>query len=722
MVDFKNFRVTTDERGVLTAVLDVPERPVNVFDDSVLKELHEIVKHVQSSTGTVQAVVFRSGKPSGFLAGADIHRLQRIKAADEANWILEQGQELFNVIERLKVPTIAVIHGACMGGGLEFAMACDHRVAVDHPSTRLGLPEVKLGLLPAWGGTQRLPRQVGLSEALPMMLQGKTVTGREAYDLGLVQHLVTAYDADDEIDAFVHQRMKQLPLRTPTRSWKKWMLDGNPLGRNLVIATARKQSAKYGRHYPALKRIIDAAAAGMNSPTVSAEGLRKERQAFTELLFGATAKNLIGIFLNQEQARKTSTWTKVDPGLSVKKIGVIGAGAMGAGIAQVAALKGLDVVLQDVNQEFVDRGLATIRDLYGKAVRKGAVSQADADAALARLHPRVGWGDSHDLDVMIEAVVERMDVKQSVFASADELLPMHAVLASNTSALSIDEMAAATKRPERVGGLHFFNPVHKMPLVEVVRAPDTSEETIAVLVALAKKLGKTPIVVRQSPGFLVNRILFPYLDEGVRLVVEGHSVEDVDKAAKRFGMPVGPLELLDFVGIDVGMYVAGTLTQYAQEPSPTPAALQTMVEAGHVGMKSGQGFYVWEKEKRRGPAETTGIGDIQKATDTIGEWRINGESFSPIQQRLALALICEARKCLDERVVDDAWIVDLGMVLGTGFAPFRGGPMKCIETWGEHEVDERLRLLSEKLGPRFSAAPRQPPIVTEPTATSPESH
>lgn len=705
MLELKNFQVSTDDQGVLIATLDVPDRPVNVFDDTVLKELHEVVQHVASST-EVKAVVFRSGKESGFLAGADIHRLQQISSEDEANWILEQGQELFNAVERLQVPTVAVIHGACMGGGLEFAMSCNDRVAVDHPTTKLGLPEVKLGLIPAWGGTQRLPRHVGLSEALPMMLQGKAVSARDAYELGLVQHLITSFEAHDEIEAFIHQRMKQLPLRGPVRSWKKWALDGNWLGRKIVIATARKQSARHAKHYPALNWIIDATAKGMNSPAVSPEGLRKEREGFSKLIMGPVARNLVGIFLNQERARKSTTWSSVESPLTVKKIAVIGAGTMGAGIAQAAALRGFHVILQDIQEEFVERGMNTIRELTGKAVKKGAVSQEDAEAALGRLTPRVDWGESSDVDLLIEAVVERMDIKQSIFSKADELLPEQAILASNTSALPIDEMISATRRADRVAGLHFFNPVHKMPLVEVVRTPRSSDETVATLVGVSKKLGKVPVVVRQSPGFLVNRILFPYLDEAVRLVVEGHSIEEVDKAAKKFGMPMGPLELLDVVGIDVGQHVSQTLVPTDKDASPTPDALQKMVDAGHTGQKSWTGFYVWEKGKRMKPADLP-FAVSETVTDLIDDWTVNGEKLSPIQQRLALAMCNEAQKCLNEQVVEEPWMVDLGMVLGTGFAPFRGGPMKCIETWGAGAVHDRLNLLAEKLGPRYTPAPSE---------------
>jgi 3-hydroxyacyl-CoA dehydrogenase/enoyl-CoA hydratase/3-hydroxybutyryl-CoA epimerase len=704
MKPLRNFEIQQNDRGVLTAVLNVPDRPVNVFEDSVLLDLHEIVQHVQSDGGkTIKFVVFRSGKPTGFLAGADIHRLQSLNTREEAAWILEQGQKLFNAIEQLPVPTLAVIHGACMGGGLEFAMACRYRLAVNDANTKLALPEVKLGLIPAWGGTQRLPRKVGLMAALPMVLEGKTLSAKKALKSGLVDGLIASPTSEQEINDFISQRLQGRPLAGPQRTWLQWAVESNPLGRSFALKKAREGVAKYAKQYPALHKIIGAVEAGLPSPTVSETGLKAERDAFTDLLFGDVAPNLIGIFLNQEKAKKTSTWTDKAEGQSVKKIAVIGAGTMGAGIAQLAASRGLEVILQDVKDDFVQRGMETCRGLFSKAASKGAMTQAEADAGLARLHPRVNWGPSDDIGLMIEAVVEKPEIKASIFKTADELLSAGAVLASNTSALPIDDMARATRRPGQVAGLHFFNPVHKMPLVEVVRAPQSSDDAIATLVGVAKKLGKVPVVVKQSPGFLVNRILFPYLDEAARLVAEGYPTKDIDKAAKKFGMPMGPLELLDVVGIDVALDVSKTLSPLSNQETPTPELFQRMVEAGLKGQKTGKGFYEW-KDGQRG--ETVAIPGVEARTPTevLPDWTAAGEKFDAIQQRLALSMVNEAAKCLAEEIVTEPWMVDLGMVLGTGFAPFRGGPMKCIEHWGEGEVTERLKLMSSRLGRRFEPA------------------
>lgn len=705
MPTYRNFTVSTDLRGVLTAALDVPERPVNVFEDSVLQELNQIVETVRNDGGkSIKFVVFRSSKPTGFLAGADIHRLKSIGSEKEAAWILEQGQQLFNKIEQLPVPTLAVIHGACMGGGLEFALACKYRLAVNDAATKLALPEVKLGLLPAWGGTQRLPKKVGLIQGLTMILEGKTLNAQKALRAGLVDGLISTPDSNAEIGAFIDNRLKGNPLRGRRRNWMEFGLESNPLGHMLALKQARANIAKHSQQYPALAKIIDSVAAGLGSRRVTDTGLATERRGFTELLFGPVAPNLIELFLLAEKAKKASTWTGGSEGQKVKKIAVIGAGTMGAGIAQACAGSGYQVVLQDIKQEFVDRGMTTIRDIFANGVKKGGLSQAQMDKALAGLTPRVDWGPSSDVDLMIEAALEQPKIKEAIFTAADQQLPPHAVLASNTSALPIDDMARVTNRASQVAGLHFFNPVHKMMLVEVVRAPQTSDDTIATLVNVVKKLGKTPVLVKQAPGFLVNRILFPYLDEAARLVVEGHPIRDIDREAKKFGMPMGPLELLDVVGIDVARDVAATLSPLSKQETPSPDLFKRMVEGNMKGQKSGQGFYNWKNGERGELSTLPGVMSTPPE-EKLEAWTVAGETISPIQQRLALAMLNESRKCLNEGIVEEPWMVDLGMVLGTGFAPFRGGPMKCMQRWGEQNVTARLQHLADKLGPRYTPAP-----------------
>ncbi len=704
MLPFKNFKTVTDDRGVMTATLDVPDRPVNVITDSVLYELNEIINHVERKLSPpVKLLVFRSGKTSGFLAGADVHRLRKIQNEAEADIALNAGQTLFNRIEAISIPTIAAIHGPCLGGGLELALACKYRVAVDDPQTRLGLPEVKLGLIPAWGGTQRLPRQVGLSTALPMLLQGKLLSVKEAHRCGLVNRIISADNAEAELAGFINRRLENDPVAPRTRDLKQWLIDSNPIGRMFAMKQARREVTKLSKHYPALNKILDAVEIGLRNGQVTEAGLVAERTAFKELLLGKVAPHLIDLFLNQEMAKKSSTWTDESKPAEVKRILVLGAGTMGAGIAQLAASRGFSVLLQDVKEDYINRGMETIRGLFSKAVKKGVLPKEDAEHAVSKIQTRVNWGSSDDVDLMIEAIVEQVDVKRSVFTNADTTLPMHSILASNTSALPIEQMANVTSRPEKVAGLHFFNPVHKMPLVEVVRAPQTSDDTIAVLVSVAKKLGKVPVVVKQSPGFLVNRILFPYLDEAARLATEGERIEEIDAEAKKFGMPMGPLELLDVIGLDVALDVSKTLSPLATQSTPSPALFQSMVVSGSKGQKSGKGFYAWQegKKKQSLPKDQTSI-SVDRVN--VPDWVVNGETFNVIQQRLILSMVNESQKCVDEGVVAEPWMVDLGMVLGTGFAPFRGGPMACIETWGREEVKARLQILEKAFGQRFRPA------------------
>ncbi len=702
METYKNFQTNIDERGVFTATLNVPCRALNVFDDTVLMELKQIVKTIDSND-EIKFAIFRSGKPSGFLAGADIHRIYNIQDKAEAEAIIQLGQDLFQELATLKSPTLAVIHGVCLGGGLEFALACRYRVAITLSSTKIGLPEVKLGILPAWGGTQRLPKQIGASAALSMILEGKTVDAYRASQLRLVDAVLSESSLEADLIRFVDARLANEPLQIPERTWNSWFLDEMSLGRRLVFSTARKTVDREVDAYPALLAIIEAVELATYSTLVNQKGLAFERHQFADLLFTPTARNLIELFLNQERAKNQKTWINRDeevaPRLPAKTL-VVGAGTMGAGIAQALALSGFEVVLQDIEQSFVERGMSRIEDLISQATEKKVVTSEEAVAIRKRIKPRVGWENSDDIELMIEAVVERPTVKAKLFREADEKLPLHAILASNTSALPINEMAAVTGRPEKIAGLHFFNPVHKMPLVEVVKTEQTSASTIANLVSLVKKIGKTPVVVNQSPGFLVNRILFPYLDEAVRLLLEGFSVKSIDLDAKQFGMPMGPLELLDTIGIDVALDVSRTLSALGAESSPSPKEFQEMIDQGSLGKKSGHGFYEWEGNHRGKVAHSL----AEQNAGAIDNWHINGEEFTEIQQRLFLAIINEAAKCLNEHVVRESWMIDLAMVLGTGFPPYRGGPMSCLNAWGTIEVTQRLNLLEQRCGRRFEVA------------------
>jgi 3-hydroxyacyl-CoA dehydrogenase/enoyl-CoA hydratase/3-hydroxybutyryl-CoA epimerase len=681
---------------VVTVAFDVPDSPVNVFNDAVVRELTEVVSFLEREPARV--VVFRSAKPSGFFAGADVHHIRRIGTQAEASMVQSVGQELFDRIERLPFPTVAVIHGVCLGGGLEFALACRYRVARDDAQTKLGLPEVQLGLIPGWGGTVRLPRLVGLREALGMILEGKTVSASKAAAIGLIDRAIPIETFEQEVAAFVEDRLAGRSARRPSRGLGAMVLDGTAPGRALVLSTARKRAAKRGRDYPALEAALRAVRAGLKGG--HAAGLAAEREEFPELLFGSVARNLIDLFLNREKARKPSTWIpeSVAP-RKVKKAAIIGAGVMGAGIAQLLALNKIAVVLKDVNAELTAAGRKRVEELTQEAVKKGALARDEADAALRAVTATHEADALAGADLVVEAVVEREDVKQKVFRDLAARLAPDAVLASNTSALSVSRIAEAVERPGRVAGLHFFNPVHRMPLVEVVRGRATDDATVATLVELVRKLGKAPVVVADGPGFLVNRILFPYMDEAVRLVLGGVPGEVVDREAVQFGMPMGPLELLDQVGVDIAADVAKTFAALATDVGPTPARFAEMVKDGASGKKAGRGFYEYRDGKRGHPTRwAKAEGPQQPRHHEAGE-------LSTIQKRLVYPMINEAAKCLEAGVVAEAWMLDLAMVLGTGFAPFRGGPLHTADALGVGRVVREMEELRASAGERFEPAP-----------------
>lgn len=700
---FRNFRLERDLRGVMTAILNVPDRPVNVFDESVIRELYALVERFEQDQ-TIKLIVFKSDKPSGFLAGADVAGIQSLKSAAEAEEISKLGQDLFTRIEKLPVPTVAVIHGPCLGGGLEFALACKYRIACNDSRTRLGLPEVELGLLPGWGGTQRLPRLIGLASALRVILEGKKFSAQDALKVGLVNLAPVPEKLDSEVARFLADLLAGRTPKSRPAPLSDRLRDRSSFGQWLVFRTVRAKLKNHAKHYPALNAALGAIERGLKHPGEA--GYAAERKAFGQLLFTPACRSLIELFFQRERARSTAAWVRPESETTpsppkIQRVAVIGGGVMGAGIAQLAASQGLEVVLKEINQELVDAGMARIRGPIDDMVKRGSLTADEAAKQLGAISPSVAWDPVQTADLAIEAVTEKEQIKLQVFRELDSRLPKPAIISSNTSALSIQHLAEATGRPAQVGGLHFFNPVHRMQLVEVVRAAATSDETVASLVGLVRTLGKTPVVVSDSPGFLVNRILFPYLTEGVRLVCEGYPVEQVDREMKKFGMPMGPLELIDQAGLDIAVDVAKTLATFTSDLGPATERLTGMVARGWLGKKSGRGFYEYEKDKRGKPTEWE-TNDAKPARERV---RKNGaliNDLSPIQQRLVSLLINESARCLGEQIVSEPWMVDLAMVLGTGFAPFRGGPLRTADAFGIPALVQLLERLSAAHGDRFS--------------------
>jgi len=703
----KNFSVDSDDRNVVTVTLDVPGRSMNVLDRDVMRELCDVITALEKADAA-RAVIFRSGKESGFLAGADVNVIAQLTAPEQARELIEAGQNLFARVARLPMPTVVVIHGPCLGGGLEFAMACDHRIARDNSSTQIGLPEIKLGLIPGWGGTQRLPHLVGMKAAVEMILQGRFLDAKKAARLGLIDQAVAPETWEADVSSFV-DRVAGKPRKRAARGgrprrWTGRLIDETSAGRAALLWWTRRHVADRTDHYPAIEAALRSIAAGYRS---GGDGYAVERDEFMGLVATPTSKNLIGLFLAREKARELRTWTPTGlPALEdpIRVVGVIGGGAMGAGIGQLAACRGFDVQVLEVDQAAAEKSRATIKASLVKLAGRKRWSKVKRQDVAERVHVGCDPGALADCDLIVEAVVERADVKREVFANMDAVAKPSAIFATNTSSLSVDELSTATRRAGDFAGLHFFNPVHRMELVEVVRGRDTSAETLSRLVGFVRALGKTPIVTGDAPGFLVNRVLFPYLGEAVKMVRQGYEADRIDREVRRFGMPMGPLELLDRVGLDVGLHVARSLRDVIGDTSEVVDCLAVMCEHGRLGVKADGGFYEYHKGKRREVA-TLPAGVVRSQYAAIAcDFRDDG--LTDIQRRVIYPMLGEAVRCLDAGIVDEAWAVDLAMVLGTGFAPHTGGPLHWIDRVGQAVVRDNFERLAIAEGNRFDPPKR----------------
>ncbi len=694
-------RVETEvEAGVRVARLVDPERGTNTLGTQALDDLERVVARLEGEAEGSAGLILTSGKRGTFLTGADLFEMKEMDR-EALRAFIERGQTLFERIANLSAPTVAAINGTCLGGGLELALACDRRVAADEGAIDIGLPEVKLGILPAWGGTVRLVETIGVRQALPLLLTGKTVPPRKARSLGLLDDVVRPEALGDGA-----RRLLQAPPRGGRRAPRvdRVIRRVGPL-RSLVAASVRRRTRAHTHgNYPAPERIVDVVEAGCRSRR---EGLDAERTAVEELGETEAAKHLTRIFFLRQQAKRTLTQRLRAVPAPVRRTAVVGGGTMGAGIAHAMARAGLAVRLIDVNEGLCAAALRTIQKHLDDDVKAKRLTWLEARAAMQRISPATGFDGLTLADLVVEAVVERVEVKQEVFEKVDRATRSDAVLASNTSSLSVTEIGRSTSRPERVVGLHFFNPVAKMPLVEVVHPADATGETgdraVSTAGALVGRLGKVPILTGDSPGFLVNRLLIPYLLEALRLVSEGAPVVAVNRTMRQWGMPMGPLELLDQVGIDVAMDIFRPLRERMGTAMAPPQALETAVDLGWLGRKRGCGFYVDETPTlwRRG-RRTVNHSLVEMV-------RAGGDGVEPdeatIRWRLLLPMVNEAAKLLQERVVDSAETIDLATVLGLGLAPFRGGLVRFAEGTGLPDIVRKMDQLAEARGPRFEPHP-----------------
>lgn len=620
-----------DADGIAWVTFDDPAAKVNIFTPALVAELDRILDELIADKPG--GVVFISGKPGTFIAGADIKQIAQISDAATGERLARAGHAMFAKIAAL--PSVAAIDGACLGGGCELALACRARVASDNPKTQIGLPETQLGIIPGWGGTQRLPALVGLRAALDIIVPGKTLDAKRALKVGLVDAVVP------EI-ALRNAAVKALKPRP--RSTPAWPPDF------LVRSIARQRTLAQTRgHYPAPLRAIEVAGRGYDG----------EAKALGEMAATPVAKNLIRVFFLREKYSKLKVG---DSPVKIRKVGVLGAGVMGAGIAQWCSACGLTVRLKDLKPEFVGAGMKRIAATYREAVQRHKLSELAAQQGLARVHPTTDYSGFADCDLVIEAVLEKLDVKRAAFAE----LPGWGMLASNTSAIPIDELASVTGRAEQFVGIHFFNPVHKMPLVEVVRGSRTAPATVAAAVEFVKQLKKIPVVVNSAPGFIVNRILLPYLNEAGTMLGEGIDLTAIDEAMLKFGWPMGPLRLIDEVGVDVSLDVARELAEAFPGKLKVAPVLEQLHQAGAKGRKGGRGFYSYAGKKE------------------LPEEKFRGRALAAgeIQERLMAVMVAEAKEVLRAGIVASDEDIDVAMIFGTGFPPFRGGLVKWARDTG----------------------------------------
>jgi 3-hydroxyacyl-CoA dehydrogenase/enoyl-CoA hydratase/3-hydroxybutyryl-CoA epimerase/3-hydroxyacyl-CoA dehydrogenase/enoyl-CoA hydratase/3-hydroxybutyryl-CoA epimerase/enoyl-CoA isomerase len=678
--------------AVLT--LDQPGSRANTLGQAVLGDLETAVAQL-AARRDLRGLVFRSGKPGMFIAGADLKELGSRPDPAMARRSVQRGLDIIAAFESLPYPTVAAIDGACVGGGLEVALGQDYRLASNNPKTELGVPETKIGLFPGWGGTQRLSRLIGPALAAEMICSGEPAKADRARQLGLAWDVVPVERLFDEALALVRwayadggwregRRRKQQPAG----------LSEEQLG--FTVAVARGQVlAKTGGHYPAPLAALDAIAKGANLPL--AEGLKVETELFLPLVGSPVSRNLIAVFFQTQRLAK-------GPGVAdanvqprpVGQVGVIGAGIMGAGIAGAHVRRGVPALLLDNAPAALEKGVGNItKGLQGR-VEIGRMTPAEAAGALARLSTSLTLNALADRDVVIEAIVENEEAKVGLYREVQEKMPAGAILASNTSTISITRMARSVSAPERFAGMHFFNPVDRMQLVEVIRGEKTNDETVATLVALARRIGKTPIVVRDCPGFLVNRILFPYLNEALVMLEEGVPARALDKAAVAFGMPMGPITLEDLVGLDTSLYAGRVINAaFADRAVPT-RILDELVAAKRLGQKSGAGFYSYAKGSK-GADDPVLAQLLEKCRRAGGRADLSAEE---ITERLFLPMLTEASRVLTEGIVRDPGDIDMGLILGIGFPPFRGGILRWADEMGMSNVLAKLSKY-EELGTRY---------------------
>ncbi|OIN99177.1 MAG: hypothetical protein COX65_10000 [Elusimicrobia bacterium CG_4_10_14_0_2_um_filter_56_8] len=671
--------------------IDQPGSKVNVLNAETMAELSAILDELEKKAGAgLKTLVITSKKKGIFIAGADIKEIEVIDSSERAAGLAREGQEIFNRLAALDLVTVAAINGVCMGGGFELALACRHRVASFSDKVKIGLPEVNLGIMPGWGGTQRLPRLAGLMRALNMIMSSQIISGKDALKAGVVDRLFP----EDALVEGAAEYAGQLAAgtagekRKPKRGLFQVFLEDTLPGRSLMFAQAEKNAYKKTKgFYPAPLKALEVIKGTYGGPLE--EGLLAERLGFGELAVTEVSRNLIKVFFLSEKFKKYPWVEKGTETARIKKCAVAGAGIMGGGIAQLISSRDIPVRLKDINYDALKQALKTAAGIFKSALKRRKLDKYQIEYKMGLISPTITYQGFKNSDLVVEAVVEDLGIKRKVFEELEKNTRPDTVIVSNTSSLTIEKIGENAANKERIAGLHFFNPVNRMPLVEVIRTEHTSAKTLATVVDFSRRLGKTVIVVKDVPGFLVNRILVSYLNEAAFLIEEGMAMDKIDSIACAFGMPMGPIELIDEVGVDVGCKVAKILETAYGERMRVSAVLDGIKKKGLLGKKAKKGFYLYSGSGKTPNPEIYGLAGIPAKKHISDETAL---------KRLIYGMINESARCLEENVAESPQVVDIGMIMGAGFPPFRGGVWRYAESVGLASIVEDLRALEKEFG------------------------
>jgi 3-hydroxyacyl-CoA dehydrogenase/enoyl-CoA hydratase/3-hydroxybutyryl-CoA epimerase len=693
------FELIRQDNGIAHLVMDVKGDTMNTLKAEFGEQISQVLKDI-SADSSIKGIVLLSGKKGSFVAGADINMIANCASSEEATALSRQGQMIFDQLEKLTIPVVAAIDGACLGGGLELAMACHARVCSDNVKTALGVPEVQLGLLPGGGGTQRLPKLVGIQKALDMMLTGKQLRAKQALKVGLVNDVVPSsiLVATAENLALSCKPGGKIKAKPRKQTFVDKLLENNGLGRKVVFSQATKSVlAKTKGNYPAPLKIIDCVRVGVEQS--SAKGYQTEANHFGDLAMSEVSAQLRGLFFATTEMKKEQGVEGVMPE-KIAKAAILGGGLMGGGIAFVTATKaGIPARIKDISEQGISNAFKYSYDLLAKKVKRRFMQKSEMQKQLAMITGSVDFKGFKDVDIVVEAVFEDLSLKQKMVADIEENCQESTIFASNTSSLPIGQIAAKAKRPENVIGLHYFSPVDKMPLAEIIAHDKTSDQTISTTVAFAKKQGKTPIVVKDKAGFYVNRILAPYMNEAAMLLLAGEPIDKLDKALVNYGFPVGPMQLLDEVGIDIGAKIGPILQKELGDRFAAPAAFDKLIADGRLGKKAGKGFYLYPKGKKAAKAKKQVDESIYSLLNVKAAGTLSAQE---IAERCTYMMLNEAARCLDEGIMRNARDGDIGAIFGIGFPPFVGGPFRLIDKIGAVQLVSQLNQWASQHGERFT--------------------